>query len=144
MRTVLTRTRSPSACRTASSGDNNASQNDVLRRREDSNVCTRIRLVDNEIGARTLDQTWLAEPGSGAPAGGGQHVESGQSRIDELCGFLGNQAVRKNATGVCAEEDRHACVMCRRDSLVAASMQVSHVRRVRRESVFGAGSDRRE
>src|SRR5665647_2525419 len=107
MRTVLTRTRSSSACSTARSGDNNASQNDVLRHREDSNVCTRIRLVDNEIGAGTLDQTWLAEPGSGAPARGGQHVDGGQSRVDELGGLSGNQAVRKGATRVGADLSRH-------------------------------------
>src|SRR5665811_290513 len=120
-RTVLTRTRSPSACSTASSGDNNASQNDVLRRREDSDVGTRICLVDNEIGACAFEQTWLAEPGSGTPAGGGQHIDSGQTRPHHLGGLPGNQAVRKDATGVCAEIDGHACIMCGRDGLIPVS-----------------------
>src|SRR5665647_327990 len=129
MRTVLTRTRPPSACRTASSGDNNASQNDVLRRREDSNVGTRIRLVDNEISAGTLDQTWFAEPRSGTPARGGQDRGGGQARLDELGGLPGNQAMRKGATSIGAQIDGHARVMCCRDSLIAARVQVSHVRR---------------
>src|SRR5665647_327747 len=144
MRTVLTRTRPPSACRTASSGDNNASQNDVLRRREDSNVGTRIRLVDNEISAGTLDQTWFAEPRSGTPARGGQNRGGGQARLDELGGLPGNQAMRKGATSIGAQIDGHARVMCCRDSLIAARVQVSHVRRVSRESALGASSDRRE